>query len=109
MFVDLLDLKVNFFCYFVGIVIESKVDKGVGVVIIIIVENGILYKGDFIVVGLCYGKVRSMKSFGGVFIDEVFFGIFVKIVGLNNFLLVGDRFIGFDDEKYVKKLVLDKV
>ncbi len=48
---DLLDLKANPSRYPVGTVIESKVDKGVGVVTTIIVENGTLYKGDFIVAG----------------------------------------------------------
>ncbi len=81
---DLLDLKANPSRYPVGTVIESKVDKGVGVVTTIIVENGTLYKGDFIVAGSCYGKVRTMKSPGGAFVDEVLPGTPVKIAGLNN-------------------------
>ncbi|MBT1387277.1 translation initiation factor IF-2 [Mycoplasma bovis] len=105
---DLLDLKANPSRYPVGTVIESKVDKGVGVVTTIIVENGTLYKGDFIVAGSCYGKVRTMKSPGGAFVDEVLPGTPVKIAGLNNSPLAGDRFIGFEDEKYAKKLALDK-
>ncbi|WP_029513695.1 translation initiation factor IF-2 [Mycoplasmopsis primatum] len=105
---DLLDLKANPNRYPSGTVIESKVDKGVGVVTTIIVENGTLCKGDFIVAGSCYGRVRSMKSPGGQFIDEAEPGTPVKIAGLNVSPLAGDRFIGFEDEKYAKKLANDK-
>ncbi|MBZ4212731.1 translation initiation factor IF-2 [Mycoplasma sp. U97] len=105
---DILDLKANPNRYPVGTVIESKIDKGVGSITTVIIENGTLYKGDFIVAGSSYGRIRSIKSPGGSFVDFAEPGMPVKIAGLNNTPLAGDRFIGFEDEKYAKKLATNK-
>lgn len=105
---QLLDLKANRSRYPVGTVIESKIDKGVGVVSTLIVENGSLYKGDFIVAGSSYGRVRSLKDATGKQMEHAHPGTPVVVTGLNNSPLAGDRFIGFQDEKFAKKLAEEK-
>ncbi|QSF13567.1 translation initiation factor IF-2 [Mycoplasma sp. Mirounga ES2805-ORL] len=105
---DLLDLKANYNRYPIGTVIESKVDTGLGVMTKIIIENGTLEKGDFIVAGSCYGRVKSISNTLNELINKATPGDPVTITGLNNLPLAGDRFIGFDDEKFAKKIAEDK-
>ncbi|WP_406616925.1 translation initiation factor IF-2 [Mycoplasmopsis adleri] len=105
---DILDLKANPDRYPLGTVIESKIDKGIGNVSTVIVENGTLCKSDYIVAGACSGKVRTLKDTLGNNIEQAGPGTPVIISGLNNSPLAGDKFIGFEDEKYAKKLANQK-
>ncbi|MFV8476972.1 translation initiation factor IF-2 [Mycoplasma sp. Z355B] len=105
---DILDLKANPNRYPIGTVIESRIDKGIGSVSTIIVENGTLYKGDFLVAGSRYGRVRMIFDSNGVAIDKVAPGAPGIISGLNYVPDAGDRFIGFNDEKFAKKLAQEK-
>lgn len=105
---DLLDLKANANRYPVGTVIESKIDRGVGVVSSLIIENGTLVKGDFLVAGSSYGRIRSLTDALGKSMEEATPGTPVVVTGLNNSPLAGDRFIGFEDEKFAKKLAEEK-
>ncbi|MFV8401032.1 translation initiation factor IF-2 [Mycoplasma sp. 005V] len=105
---DILDLKANPNRYPIGTVIESRIDKGIGSVSTIIVENGTLYKGDFLVAGSRYGRVRMIFDSNGATIDKVTPGAPGIISGLNYVPDAGDRFIGFNDEKFAKKLAQEK-
>lgn len=62
---DLLDLKANINRDPIGTIIESRIDKGRGVVSTVIVESGTLLPRDFIVAGGQYGKIRSLTSIDG--------------------------------------------
>lgn len=105
---ELLELKANPNRYPIGTVIESKIDKGAGSVSTVIIENGTLYKGDFIVAGSCYGRVRKILDSRRKIIEKAEPGMPVVISGLNDSPLAGDRFIGFEDEKYAKQLAEEK-
>ncbi|MFV8499551.1 translation initiation factor IF-2 [Mycoplasma sp. VS424B] len=105
---DILDLKANPNRYPIGTVIESRIDKGIGSVSTIIVENGTLYKGDFLVAGSRYGRVRMIFDSNGAAIEKVTPGAPGIISGLNYVPDAGDRFIGFNDEKFAKKLAQEK-
>ncbi|MFV8482808.1 translation initiation factor IF-2 [Mycoplasma sp. 1932B] len=105
---DILDLKANPNRYPIGTVIESRIDKGIGSVSTIIVENGTLYKGDFLVAGSRYGRVRMIFDSNGAAIEKVSPGAPGIISGLNYVPDAGDRFIGFNDEKFAKKLAQEK-
>lgn len=105
---DLLDLKANPMRYPSGTVIESKVDKGIGTVATVIIENGTMFKGDFIVAGSSYGRVKSMIDATGTRLESAGPSTPVIISGLNTVPLAGDRFIGFEDEKFAKKLAQEK-
>ncbi|WP_336619112.1 translation initiation factor IF-2 [Mycoplasma phocimorsus] len=105
---ELLDLKANRRRYPIGTVIESKLDKGVGSVTTLIVENGTLYKGDFIVAGSKYGRVRKLMDSNYNELKHAHPGTPVLVTGLNYLPLAGDRFVGFKDEKFAKKLATEK-
>lgn len=106
---DIMDLKANPNRYPVGTVIESKIDRGVGTVATLIVETGTLMKGDFIVAGSSYGRVKALiSSSNGQLIEKATPGMPVIVTGLNIPPLAGDRFIGFEDEKFAKKLAQEK-
>lgn len=105
---DLLDLKANPSRYPIGTIIESRIDKGAGVVSTIIVENGTLMKGDFIVAGSKYGRIRTLSDAQGEPLDKVLPGSPAIITGLNYAPDAGDKFVGFNDEKFAKKLANEK-
>lgn len=107
-FSDLMDLKANPNRYSSGIVIESRADKGVGVVATLLITNGTLYKGDFVVAGSSFGRIKMLKTTTGKVIENAIPGMPVVVSGLNTSPLAGDRFISFDDEKYAKKIALEK-
>ncbi|ENY69546.1 translation initiation factor IF-2 [Mycoplasmopsis arginini] len=105
---DLLDLKANLNRDPFGTIIESKIDKGRGVVSTVIVENGTLLPRDFIVAGGQYGNIRSLTSVEGKPLTKVLPGTPCVITGLNKNPLSGDRFIVISDEKFAKKLAEEK-
>ncbi|QJR43507.1 translation initiation factor IF-2 [Mycoplasma miroungigenitalium] len=105
---DLMDLKANKNRYPSGIVLESRADKGVGVVATLIIANGTLYKGDFMVAGSSYGRIKSIKSTTGKTLESATPGMPVVVSGLNTSPLAGDRFISFEDEKFAKKIAQEK-
>ncbi|EFF41181.1 translation initiation factor IF-2 [Mycoplasmopsis alligatoris] len=105
---EILDLKANPKRYPIGTVIESRVDKGIGSVSTLIVENGTLYKGDFIVAGSMYGRIRTLSDHAGHALEKAEPGAPVVISGLNYTPMAGDRFVGFSDEKFAKKLAAEK-
>ncbi|MDC8919431.1 translation initiation factor IF-2 [Metamycoplasma hyosynoviae] len=101
---ELLDLKASLNRDPIGTIIESKLDKGKGVVSTVIVQNGTLYPRDFIVAGGQYGNIRSLLSFDGKPLDKATPGMPCIITGLNHNPAVGDKFIVLSDKKFAKKL-----
>jgi translation initiation factor IF-2 len=84
-------IKANPAGEFVGLVIEAKVDKGLGPVATVLVKNGTLSKGDGLVVaGNFYGRVRSMKDYTGKEIDAAMPSMPARIIGFKVAPKVGD-------------------
>ena len=98
------EYKANPNRYAVGTVIESRLDKSLGPVVSILVQNGTLRLGDPIVVGYAVGKVRSLKNDKGQEITEATPSMPVEITGLNETPASGDRFMAFESEKEAKKI-----
>jgi len=88
-----------------GTVIESRLDKGRGPVATVLVQNGTLHVGDFIVVGTCYGRVRAMLDDHGRRIKSALPSTPVEITGLNEVPEGGDIFYVVDDERAAKNVV----
>lgn len=105
---DLLDLKANLNRDPIGTIIESKLDRGKGVVSTVIVQNGTLYPRDFIVAGGQYGNIRSLTTVEGKPLVKAFPGMPCIITGLNKNPLAGDKFIVLSDEKFAKKMAEEK-
>ena len=97
-------LKANPNRYALGTVIEAKLDKNVGGVITLLIQNGTLRLGDPIVVGTSFGKVRTLKNDIGVEIVEALPSTPVEITGINEIPSAGDRFMAFETEKQAKQI-----
>ena len=89
-----------------GIVIESKLDRGKGPVASLLVQNGKLQKGDVILAGECFGKVRSLVSDQGTVLSEAQPSMPVEILGLNGVPVAGDKFNVTHDEKQARQLAI---
>ena len=96
---DVLELKANPNQKAVGTVIEARLDKGRGPVASLLVQQGTLHKGDPIVVGNTFGRVRVMTDDRGRRIKEALPSQPVMITGLNDVPQSADKFVVFDDEK----------
>ena len=98
------ELKANPSRYATGTVIESRLDKSMGGVASILIQNGTLRIGDPIVVGTVHGRVRTMKSDLGKDIVEAGPSMPVEISGLTGNPGAGDRFMAFESEKEAREI-----
>ena len=96
------NLRANPNRYAIGSVIESRVDKSIGGIASILIQNGTLRLGDPIVVGTAFGKVRTMKNDRGESIVEAGPSTPVEITGLSDNPIAGDKFMAFETETEAK-------
>ncbi|XP_021743279.1 translation initiation factor IF-2, chloroplastic-like [Chenopodium quinoa] len=89
---ELQELKANPHRSAKGTVIEAGLDKSKGPIATFIVQKGTLRKGDTIVCGEAFGKVRALFDHGGNRVDEAGPSIPVQVIGLNNVPFAGDEF-----------------
>ena len=99
---EMMELKANPNRYAIGSVIESKLDKKVGGVASLLIQNGTLRLGDPIVVGTVYGKVRTMKNDLGQSIVSAGPSTPVEITGIQSNPNAGDKFMSFESESQAK-------
>jgi translation initiation factor IF-2 len=85
-----------------GVVIESSLDKGRGPVATVLVQQGLLAKGDFLVCGVEYGRVRALFDEGGKQVDSAGPSIPVQLLGLSGVPEAGDDFVVVADERLAK-------
>lgn len=98
------EFKANPNRYAVGSVIESRLDKNIGGVASLLIQNGTLRLGDPVVVGTCSGKVRTMKNDLGVSIVSAGPSTPVEITGLSDNPSAGDKFMAFETESEAKEI-----
>ena len=98
------ELKANPNRYAKGTVIESKMDKSLGVVATLLIQNGTLRLGDNIVVGNAHGRVRTLKNDRGENLVEADPSMPVTITGLNESPSAGDKFMVFENEKKARSI-----
>ncbi len=89
-----------------GVVIESRLDKGRGPVATILVQSGTLRKGDVILSGIEYGRVRAMLNEAGQGVNEAGPSIPVEILGLSGTPKAGDEVIAVADERKAREIAL---
>ena len=87
-----------------GAVIEARLDKGLGPVATILVQNGTLHKGDVLIAGTAVGRVRVMTNDKGERIDVAGPSTPVEITGLTEVPVAGDLFDAVEDEKLAREL-----
>lgn len=96
------EYKANPNRYAIGTVIESKMDKNIGGIASLLIQNGTLRLGDPIVVGTFFGRVRTMKNDLGISIVEAGPSTPVEITGLQDNPSAGDKFMAFETESEAK-------
>ena len=101
---DINEYKANPNRYASGTVIETKVDKNMGVVSTILIQNGTLRLGDSIVVGTAHGRVRTLKNDLNEDMTFALPGAPVSITGLDDSPEAGDRFFVFENEKIARSV-----
>ena len=95
--------------YAMGTVVESKLDKHVGSLVTVLVQNGTLRLGDPIVVGSTFGKIRTLRNDKGEEITKALPSQPVEITGLNEVPSAGDRFMTFASEKEAKSIAAERM
>ena len=98
------EYKANPNRYAIGTVIESKMDKNIGGIASLLIQNGTLRLGDPIVVGTFFGRVRTMKNDLGISIVEAGPSTPVEITGLQDNPSAGDKFMAFETESEAKSI-----
>ncbi|HSA22735.1 MAG TPA: translation initiation factor IF-2, partial [Myxococcota bacterium] len=91
-----------------GVVVEARLDRGRGPVATLLVKNGTLRKGDYLVVGMTDGRVRALYDFEGQSRDEVGPGRPVLVQGLAEVPAAGDSFNAVKNEREAKKLLVHR-
>ncbi len=87
-----------------GLVIEAKLDKGRGPVATILVQSGTLNRGDVVLAGSSFGRVRAMLDEDGKSIQEAGPSIPVEIQGLTEVPQAGDEFMVLSDERRAREI-----
>ena len=101
---DMMELKANPKRLGTGAVIESSLDKGRGYLATILVQNGTVHKGDMMISGSYYGRVKSMFNERGQLIKEAGPSTPVSILGLNGAPSAGEKFNIMTDEREAKAI-----
>ena len=102
---DMAELKANPDRAAKGTVVEARLDKGMGPIATVLVQNGTLRAGDIIVAGTTVGRVRSMMDDKGRKVKEAGPSVPVEITGLNDVPVGGDIFNAVSDERLARELV----
>jgi translation initiation factor IF-2 len=89
-----------------GLVIEARLDKGRGPVATVLVQSGTLRRGDVVLAGSAYGRVRAMLDENGKPIQEAGPSIPVEIQGLAEVPLAGEEVIVLADERKAREIAL---
>lgn len=101
---EILELKANPKRHASGSVIESRLDKGRGNVVTLLVQNGTLRIGDAMVGGIYYGKVRAIYNQNGEKIKEAGPSMPVQILGLSGLPTAGDKFQVYEEDSKAKEI-----
>ncbi len=101
---EVLELKAPTDAMAKGLVIEAKLDKGRGPVATVLVQSGTLKKGDIVLAGSSFGRVRAMLDEDGKATDSAGPSIPVEIQGLTEVPQAGDDFMVLSDERRAREI-----
>lgn len=106
---EYLELKANPNKKAFGTVIESSLEKGKGYISTVLVQNGILKIGDYIVSGPHYGKVKALQNERRQDVKEVGLSMVAIVLGLNGSPQAGEKFKVMETEKEAKEIALKRL
>ena len=105
---ELAELKANPDRYAMGTVLEAKLDKNEGPKATLLIQNGSLREGDYLVVGTGYGKARRMTNEFKKVLTIATPSTPVSVIGLAEVPLAGDRFMAFPNEQEAREIALKR-
>jgi translation initiation factor IF-2 len=91
-----------------GVVIESSLDRGRGPVATVLVQQGTLKRGDFVVCGIEYGRMRALVDETGKTVQEAGPSIPVQVLGLSGVPEAGDDFVAVADERLAREVAAER-
>ncbi|HZN25331.1 MAG TPA: translation initiation factor IF-2 [Burkholderiales bacterium] len=103
---EVLELKAPKEAFAKGIVIESRLDKGRGPVATVLVQSGTLKRGDVLLAGAVFGRVRALLDETGKTIDSGGPSIPVEVLGLSDVPAAGSEVIALGDERKAREIAL---
>lgn len=101
---ELMDLKANPDRNAVGIVLESKIDKGKGTVANLLIQKGTISVGDVFVAGQVFGRVRAMENELGQRIQSAGPSTPIQLIGFDGLPQAGDKLVCTEDEKKAREV-----
>jgi translation initiation factor IF-2 len=101
---EILDLKANSQRPAEGVVVESKLERGRGVVSTVLIQKGTLKVGDLFVAGAEYGRVRALIDDRGNQIESAGPSVPVEVLGFNGAPMAGDDFVVVDNENRAREV-----
>jgi len=103
---EVLELKAPVNAPAKGVVIEARLDKGRGPVATVLVRSGTLRRGDIVLAGAVFGRVRAMNDENGKAVNEAGPAIPVEIQGVQDVPRAGDDIIVLNDERKAREIAL---
>jgi translation initiation factor IF-2 len=106
---EILDLRADPKAAVEGVVIESKIEPGRGPIATLLIQDGTLNKGDYLVVGETFGRARSLTDHMGVQLNDAGPSTPVQILGLEGTPAPGDRLNIVKNEREAKKIAENRI
>ncbi len=106
---EILDLRANPKASVEGVVIESKIEPGRGPIATLLIQNGTLQKGDYLVVGETFGRARSLTDHLGEQLNNAGPSTPVQVLGLEGTPAPGDRLNIVKSEREAKKIAENRI
>ena len=103
---EVLELKAPVESLAKGLIVEARIDKGRGPVSTVLVQSGTLKKGDVILAGAVFGRVRAMLDENGRQVDSAGPSIPVEILGMTEVPQAGDEMMVLGDERKAREIAL---
>lgn len=103
---EVLELKAPYEGPGQGIVIESRLDKGKGPVATVLIQRGKLHKGDLLLAGTAYGRVRALLDEKGKLVETAGPSMPVEVLGLSNLPIAGDETVVVANERKAREIAL---
>ena len=105
---EVLDLKANYKCSAKAVIVESRLDRGLGPIATILVQHGVVKKGDIFLCGAQYSKIRELLNERNDIVKQASPSDPVQVLGFKTVPNAGDLFQIYTDEREAKKIALQR-
>lgn len=106
---DIMELKADKNRMASGSIIEARLDKGLGPVATVLVQNGTLHVSDYVIAGTCVGKIRAMLDFSGKRVKEAGPSYAVQVQGFTAVPNAGDNLVAVKDAALAKQVAEERL